>query len=467
MNIIDHLFNVIKNKTLNAVGIERDIIQLIQDRDVSRVKSLLQDRDSIVEEALREYFPKGHKIMERQDKYRKDKEPYITNKLPRSRQRYINEVELFFLLGNPIKWTLINTEGHEEAFNAFKQFLRETRFDTTMRQAKRLAGAETECAKLYHLYKDENNTPHVKVVVLARSKGHYLRPLFDQYGNMRIFGHGYYLKEHNKTVEHFDIYTASTIYECKKNKLGWEINASHNPSGKTNIIYYSQEKAWDGVQSRIEREEEIDSKIGDTNNYFADPIAAATADVVTSLADPDVPGRVVTLNGTNSKFEYINPPIASELQAAEKRDLNTSILFDSFTPEFMPEKMVGLGTLSGDAIRRAMVLGYIKRDNRKEIYDELIDREKNLILSIMMNVTHIELRDQLKDIQIKHEFAEPFAEDVAAHWQSIAQLYNSGVISLQTAVKRLGITDNSQEEVTRILKAETMRNMNDALEPTF
>lgn len=42
-----------------------------------------------------------------------------------------------------------------------------------------------------------------------------------------------------------------------------------------------------------------------------------------------------------------------------------------------------MSTLSGDAINNAMILGYIKRDNRKEAYEELIDREKNLIISIL------------------------------------------------------------------------------------
>ena len=85
-------------------------------------------------------------------------------------------MELFFLLGNPIKWKVSDESGDADAFSAYKQFLREIRFDSKMRQAKRLAGAETQSAKLYHIYRDEaTGLPWVKIVVLSKSNGYTLR----------------------------------------------------------------------------------------------------------------------------------------------------------------------------------------------------------------------------------------------------------------------------------------------------
>ena len=112
--------------------------------------------------------------------------------------------------------------------------------------------------------------------------------------------------------------------------------------------------------------------------------------------------------------------------------------------------MKGLGTLSGEALKRAMVLGFIKRDNLKETYDILVDREKNLIVSIMMNVTHIHLREKLSKMVVEHEFSEPFSEDVQEKWASIGKAYNDGIISLEQAVNILALADNPQEEIERI-----------------
>lgn len=473
MNIASNIINYLQNAIKNGLGVERDLYQLIQDRDISRVQSLLQNRDIEVAEALKEYDPSQHDVMFRCDKPRKGKEPYKIQKLPRSWQRYINEIALFFLLAKPIVWRSLNDaeiveengqkkQRPDEAFEAFKDFIKETRFNTTMRQAKRKAGAETESAKIYHIYQD-NGKPKVKVMVISKSDGFTLRPLFDQYKNMIAFGYGYFLKESNSTVEHFDILTDTMIYRCKKDKIGWNVEAIVNPTGKINVIYYKQPKEWEGAEQRIARDEWVDSKTGDTNEYFADPQAAATADVLESLADPETVGKVIKLMGKDSKFEYVEPPTAPEMKDSEKKVLRESIHQDTFTPDFSFEAMIGRGDLSGDAIKRAMILGYIKRDNRLEIYDELVDREKNLILAIMMNVTHIQLRDKLSQLNIEHDFSEPFDEDKHAEWNAIGKAYTDGIISLETAVKLMGVSDPISE-ISRI-EAEKNANREEAFFP--
>lgn len=459
MDFIGAIFNVLRNKVLNSMGVERDLMKLIQDKDISRVQTLMQNRDSCVNDAIKEYNPETHAVMNRPDKPRKGKEPYKVEKLPRCRQRYINEVELFFLLGNPIKWKpSSDVEGKDEAFEAYTQFLKDTRFNTTMRQAKRLAGAETESAKVYHIYNDAGK-PSVKALVISKSKGYTLRPLFDQYENMIAFGYGYFIKEGDKTVEHFDLQTPTFIFRCKKANIGWDVVPIPNPTGKINVIYYRQEKAWYGTENRCNREEMIDSKAADTNNYFADPKVKATADVIKSLADPGTVGEVIQLtNKDMSAIDYMAPPEYSSMKESEKKDLNSSILFDSFTPDFSFENMKGLGTLSGEALKRAMVLGFIKRDNLKEVYDILVDREKNLVLAIMANVTHIQLREKLLNLNIEHEFSEPFNEDIQEKWSAIGKAYYDGIISLEQAVNILALADNPNEEIERI-RSEKQNNI--------
>lgn len=456
MNIIEYIFNAIRNKTLNSLGVERDLMKLIEDKDISRAESMMQNRDTEVCEAIQEYNPETHEVNKRRDKKRKDREPYRVQKLPRTRQRYINEIELFFLLANPILWK--NKDGmSDNAFKAFNDFLRDTRFNSTMRQAKRLAGAETESAKVYHIYK-EDGAPRVKVLVISKSKGYKLRPLFDQYENLIAFGYGYYLKEGGNSIEHFDIQTPEYIFRCRHGALGWEVEASGNPTGKINVIYYRQNKAWDGLQRRIDREEYIDSKAADTNNYFADPKVKATADVVQSLADPATVGEVIQMTGSESSIDYLAPPEYSSMKDSEKKDLHDSILFDTFTPDFSYENMKGMGTLSGEALKRALILGYIKRDNLKEVYDEMVDREKNLIISIMSNVTHPELSAELGRMVLEHSFAEPFNDDKDKQWTAITSLYRGGLISLETAVTMLAVTDAPQDEIGKI-KSEKQENM--------
>lgn len=459
---LQQILTYFRNLTLNSAGVSRDINRLLHDRDISRALSLMEDRDIEVDNAIREYNPQTHAVMKRPNKYRTNDAPYITEKLPRTRQRYINEVELFFLLGNPLEWK--KEDGDDRAYTMFTEFLGEQHINSRLRQAKRLAGAETESALLFHIYRDEQSgIRKVKSVVLARSTGYRLRPLFDQYQNLTAFAYGYVTREGGRNVQHWDFQTAEIIVYASKASVGWDIDIYPNPTGKINIVYFRQPKAWDGAEPRIAREEMLDSKTGDTNNYFSDPIAAATADVIDSLADPSKPGKLIQLGGLGSKFEYINPPQSSQTRDTEMANLKESILFDTYTPDFDTDKMRGLGTLSGVAIRNAMILGYIKRDNRKEIYEELVGRLRNIVLAILQYM-HPERQQAFAELKVSFEFAEPFTEDKQARWSSVAQLYTAGLVSLETGVAMLALTDEPGQEAQR-LQTAAMQKQATAQEP--
>ena len=463
-NLVSALYAWMRNKTLNSMGYQRTLEQLLDDGDVGKVQDILQNRDTIVDAARLEYNPDTHKINFSAQRRNKDK--YRAERLPRSRQRYINEVEVFFMLGKPIKWSKEADTALDDAFAEYMKMLKDTRFDSVIRKAKRIAGSETECAILFRNYQ-QNNEPKLQLVVLSRSEGYTLRPLFDQYGNMLAFGYGYYLKDGNNTIEHFDVQTPDFIYKATKSRVGWEVEKEVNPTGKINVVYIQQPKAWDGVQGLIEREEDIMSKVADTNNYFADPMAAATADVIDSLPESNKPGKLIQLSDQHSRFEYINPPTASESQQAEISNLEKSILFDSFTPDLSFEALKGMGSISGEAISRAMTIGFIKRDNLLEVYGAAVDRMKNLYLASMANVTHIRLASKLKEINITYEFAQPFTDDLATRWSEIGRAYNEGIISLEKAVELMGLAENPKEEIDRIKEAKANSQMNDIMEPTF
>lgn len=449
-NYLQQVVSLFKNVVLNSVGAERSLYQMLQDKDVMGAIRLMQNRDDDVDEALKEYNPQLHDVMKRPNKPRKNERPYITEKLPRTRQRYINETELFFLFGNPVIWT--KKDGDSDTFQLFQKFLSDIHFDSRMRTAKRLAGAETESAKLYNIYRDKDGVIKCNVAILARSTGYTLRPMFDRYGNLSAFAYGYKQNQNGRQVQHWDIQTSDFLFYCEQGAIGWNVQMESNPTGKINVIYYRQVKAWEGAEPRISREEMLDSKIGDANNYFADPVAIVSADVVELMKEPDASARLIEMTGQNSRFEYVNPPQSSQLQQNERDALEKSILFDTFTPDFSFDALRGMGTLSGSAIRNSMILGYIKRARNIEVYDELLEREKNLILSILKYM-HPEKELDINKLEISFEFAEPFPDDVETRWQRISSLYGAGLVSLETAVGMLNLTDNPDEEIDKIMLA--------------
>lgn len=445
-NTVLQIKTYFRNLTLNAIGVERDIYERMDDGDVNSVISMMEEHDLDVDNALSEYNPQLHDVMHRADKWVKGEGKYRTEKLPRTRQKYINEVELFFLLGNPILWKKV--DGDDDAFEVFKKYLSSIYFNTKIRQCKRLAGAETESAFIFN-FSQRDGKMHVDAYVAARSEGYKLRELFDQYGNMVALAVGYNIKQSDKVVECWDILTQKVNYHCEQGGIGWRTFRSPNPTGKINGVYFRQPKAWDGAEPRMSREEHLDSKIADTNNYFADPIAAATADVINSLPRRNKVGKLIQLTGKDSKFEYINPPQNSEIRKAEKEDLKQSILFDTFTPDMSPELMKSLGTLTSVGIKRALVLGYIKRANRMEIYEELIGRLSHVIIAVLKEL-YPDMASKFDKLEVGFDFAEPFDDDKKEKWTTIATLYQQGVMSLELAVQMLALTDAPAEEIERI-----------------
>lgn len=447
LNWLQQIKLFFKNLTLSSTGTRRDIFSYLEDNDVSKALSLMINPEKNIDNALKEYNPSLHDVMKRKNKTREDGDTYITEKLPRTRERYINEVELFFLFGQPIKWKKEN--GEDDVYKLFTNYNKDKFFNAKIRQCKRLAGAETISALVTHFHREANGKIGTNVFVVARSTGYKIRYLFDQYRNLIAFAYGYTLVEKEKNIEYWNIETSEAIFECRRTGLGWEVDRYQNPTNKINALIFIQPKAWDGSEPRIKRDELLDSKTGDTNNYYADPIAAATADVIASLPDVDKPGRLIQMPSEKSQFRYIAPPQDSTTRRDEKENLNKTILFDTFTPDFSFENMKGLGTLSGVAIRNAMILGYIKRANRLEIYEEMITRYLHHTLEVL-KLIYPDQRAQIEKLEISFEFQDPFPDDASKNWTGICTLYTSGVVSLETAVTMLALTDAPEEEYEKI-----------------
>lgn len=445
--IIEDIYYLFRNKTLNVLGVERDFLQLLQDKDVNKALQLMTNNEEKVDKALMEYFPDKHAVNNRPNKIRKSQSDYISIKIPRKRQKFINEVALFFLLNNRVKFTLKDKQKNEE-YKVFNEFVRSIHFHTLLRQCKRLAGAETQSALLFHIYKKEDNTPECQPLVLSRCKGYDIRTLIDQYNIMRAFAYGYKTKQGNKTVQHWDIQTDKFIINCTHQTVGWNVEILPNPTGKINAVFVEQEKEWEGVQPLCDREEDVMCRLSDNNNYFSDPIAKASADVIDNMTSPETIGKFIQMEG-DSVFDYITPPSMAEGWRMEKEDLKSAILNDSFTPDFTYEGIKGYGTLSGAALRNSLVIGYIKRSQNLETWEIAVERMKSIIVSFL-RLKYPLLKWDGFDVSV--EFTDPFEETQEEKMQMLTTAKSNGIISTRTAVQMMSLVDDVDEELSLIEK---------------
>jgi hypothetical protein len=100
-----------------------------------------------------------------------------------------------------------------------------------------------------------------------------------------------------------------------------------------------------------------------------------------------------------------------------------------------------------------------------EVYEEMVTRFLHVTLEVLKYI-YPDKRAQIEKLKISFEFSDPFPEDSTKNWQGIVSLYNGGVLSLETAVTMLALTDAPAEEIERIQQAaaEKLAAENAALE---
>lgn len=450
---------------LNAVvGRNQEFDELIKAKDISRVKSLFQSREELTAEAMSEYDTRLHEINKRKDKIVRNKLGQRKGivkrwKLPLNYPQYINEISVVFIYGRPVKWTLQGDKG-DKAFEAFKDVIKRTRFDSKVRQCKRLAGAETQSAMLFRVFRNNEGKPDVQIRVLARSKGDEIYSRWDIYENLVSFAWGYYVKEDSThTVYHFDIFTPEVIYRCKQTMTGWEVTPEENLIGKIPVILFQQEKEWTGVEPLIEREEYIGSRTADTNDYFSDPMFLIHEDIIKNMPEKGDENKTLRIRGNNvddvSKYaKYLTWDSAPESKQKEVDWLQKHILSKTFTPNIDFDNMKGLSNVSGKALKQMMLLADIKASRHKESHDELLDRTSNLILAIIGNVLQVALKSECDNTVIAHEFQEPFGEDIKEVIDNIAKAKDAEMLSTEGAVELNPIIKDHALEMKRLQKEQ-------------
>lgn len=458
-------FELFRNYLNQALGRKQEFYELLAAKDIGTIKDQMQTRGEQALAALQEYNVDTHPVMKREDKIITDKNGKFKRKesvwkLPVPYQTYINEIALVFLYGRPVKWTQIS-DGTDAAFAKFQEVIKRTRFDSKIRQCKRLAGIETESAMLFNVFRDDNGQPDIAIRVLAKSKGDEIYTRWDQYENLISAAWGYKVREQgNKVVYHFDIFTPEIIYRCTQKSMGWDVEEEVNLIGKIPLILFQQEKEWAGSEHLINREEMIASRSADTNDYFADPIAVMASELIKNLPDKKEAAKTLFTNdkdGVDKAMKYVTWDNAPQSKKDELEWLQNHILTNTFTPHITLDTLKSLSQLSAKALRTVMMLADIKAAKRKESHDELLDRTASLVTAIIGNVLDVSLRTQCDELKIGHEFQEPFGEDIADDLENICKALDSGILSTESAVELNPLVKDVAREMERLTAEQAER----------
>ena len=247
---------------------------------------------------------------------------------------------------------------------------------------------------------------------------------------------------------------------------------SENPIKKIPVLLFEQEVEWDGVQSMIDRSEELTSVDADVNDRFANPTMVATAEILNSLPKQEDEAKLLVLKN-GGDVRYLTWDQASQSKSNEYERLDKHILSKSFTPNIDFDNMKNLGNLSAKAIRKVLLMAYIKADRRKETHDGYMNRHISLMLAILGNVLDYKHSADYIALGISHEFQEPFGDDVSDMLADLSKQYNDGCLSRETYLELSYLVKNVKQEAERIkqeqdeaMERQQELNRLDAFEPT-
>lgn len=417
-----------------------DVRQLLIAGLVDEAIPLFSTRKDYVQAALDEWDVAKHKIHDRPKKY-VDNEEVPQAKLPLPYQIKIVQSAVAFLFGKPVE-LIQESQGTGNAFKIINDLWTDMRMASLNRKTARKLFSQTAVARLFVEYRDEEadgtGMNSVKCILFDKKNGNNLYYKKDQYGVMKCIARGYTSKLGDQVIEHFDAEFADIIISCKKVDGMWQVQTTNNLAKKIRYSYYEQEDTeWAIVQALIERQETLISKRADNNDYTADSILVLTGEVE-SLPGKEETGKVVKLSGQGASASYLSPSMAVDMVKDERNTLDNYILYFTDTIDLSSENLKSMGQDSGKALVMKFFPAILKAMDKLELFEEMIDREINILKAIIKNVIDVSpaMAEELKNLKIGYKFGNPLPDDVKDFVATLSEAVGGKpIMSQKTAVE--------------------------------
>ena len=299
---------------------------------------------------------------------------------------------------------------------------------------------------------------------LTPKTGVLLYPYKDMYGDLLAFSRQFSVLENNKQVHYFEVHTANFIYLFVQDK-SWELVEGYpkpNLLGKIPDVFAEQDfTEWYDVQWAIERLELLLSNHAQINDKHAAPLLAFTGKVKSFLQKGEG-GAIELENGADAKYVAWNN--ATDSIKLEIENLIKYIHMLTQTPNISFDEVKSLGALSGTALKMLFFDAHLKVMDKREIYDEYLQRRINL-LKRMVGVMNPSLKNIADNLIIEPEIV-PFMVENEKEQIEIALLENGNkpLKSQQKSVEDWQGKDS--EDYLQILKEEKESQSLEYFNPT-
>lgn len=438
---------------------------LVGNFDDLQKKVIAQKAPVDTAEYIKQYDPKQHDITDKAKRPDKiintEAGPGVVPvaRLPIAMQKRIVSRSATFLCGNPIK--LLCNPADQTQIDMRDMVQRswdDNKLDYEGKVIAKLMMSVLEVAEIWYYEQvdptywigtpNEGSQYRLRMKIVSTKYGDSLYPVFNNAGDMIAFGRGYFLKEGDKNIEHFDLYTDTATYLGVKGDAGWTALPEANPVGKIPVIYYRQElPEWSDVQELIDRLERSASNHADTNDYFGSPMVIVKGEVK-GFSQKGEQGKVLELmNGAEA--DYLSWDQSPESVKLEQENLKALIYDLTDTPNISFEQVSGLGTFSGIALKMLFMGAHMKASEKEETFGKSVQRRINFMKASMAKI-NVKL-EPATGMTIKPGFEYYLPKNTQEVIETlIAATGSKPILSRKTAVSLNPLVEDAKQELVNL-----------------
>jgi SPP1 family phage portal protein len=297
----------------------------------------------------------------------------------------------------------------------------------------------------------------LRCILFSPEQGDRLYPYFDETGDMVAFSRSFSRMDGKgracpAPVDYFETYTDAGHWLWATGVNGYEVvNGYPKPIsiGKIPVVYGSQDQfETEDVDTLIDRLETLLSNFADTNDYHASPKLFVTGDIKGWSKKGEAGAVIEGEEGADMKYvSWANAPEAVKL---EIETLLRMIYTITQTPDISFDSLKGLGAISGVALKLLFMDAHLKVQDKREIFDEYLQRRVNVIKAYIgkFNTT---LENDCEILEIEPEITPYMLTnemDKINIW--LAANGNKPLVSQKQSVKSANLSQDPEADFDRI-----------------
>lgn len=417
----------------------------------------------------KQYKIDGHSVLDktkRPDKIvRTDNEEQRVEKvgrIPIAFQNKIVSTATSFAFGNPVALhAQPSTDNEKAVVSALHKILEDNKIDSFNRRMCKDILRTTQFAEIWYiteLAKPSNEYGFsskfkLKVLPISPWDGNRLYPFFNKNQDLVAFSRQFSFKDiDNKTTEYFETYTdEETLIWAKPQGGTWaEVSRTANIIGKIPVVFGQAEQTdWHDVQHIIERLETLLSNFADTNDYHGAPKIFVQGEIQ-GFAKKGETGAIIQ-GSVGATAQYLSWDHAPESVKLEIDTLFKLIYSLTQTPDISFESVKGLNQISGIALEMLFLDAHLKVQDKREIFDEYLQRRINIIKAFV-GTLNTSLANDAQNVRIKPEIV-PFTlrDNKEVINNLLAANGNQPLLSQKTAIAQSGLVPDAELEYEAIL----------------